>query len=273
MIIRALAENTSISDEYGCEHGLSLYIESKLHKILFDMGRKKIFYENAVKMNVDLSAVDIAFISHGHFDHGGGMRLFLNHNEKAKIYVNVNAFDAHRSQRSSGLEDIGLERSLFSTQRFVLVGDRMKIDTELELFSDIQTSNLLCKSQKTLMMESAVGFVPDTFEHEQNLIITQGERTALIAGCAHRGIVNILNRYIEIKGKAPDLVLGGFHLSNPETGAGEEPALVLQIAQYLKTLPTKYYTCHCTGLAQYQLLKDHLGDQISYLATGGTIEF
>ncbi|MFA0814394.1 MAG: MBL fold metallo-hydrolase [Anaerofustis sp.] len=273
MLIRALAENTSVSETYGCEHGLSLYIEIDLHKILFDMGRKKLFLENAKKMGINLSDVDIAFVSHGHFDHGGGLRAFLGVNEIATVYVNRKAFDGHRSVKPNGIEDIGLERSLYCTHRFVMVGDELKIDEELELFSDIKTSESMCRSQKSLTVESSEGFVPDTFEHEQNLIITQGARTALITGCAHRGIVNILKRYIERKGSAPDLVVGGFHLSNPDTGEGEDPALIDEIAAYLSALPTKYYTCHCTGLASYQLLKERMGDQIEYLSTGGMIEF
>ncbi|NCA67648.1 MAG: MBL fold metallo-hydrolase, partial [Clostridia bacterium] len=77
MKITTLCENTSISPEFKCEHGLSFYVETKKHKLLFDTGESGIFAENAAKLGIDLSEVDIAVISHGHYDHGGGLPAFL----------------------------------------------------------------------------------------------------------------------------------------------------------------------------------------------------
>lgn len=71
MIIKTLAENTSNDAQFETEHGLSLYIETSKHKLLFDLGASDLFAKNAVKMGVDLSAVDTVIISHGHADHGG----------------------------------------------------------------------------------------------------------------------------------------------------------------------------------------------------------
>jgi 7,8-dihydropterin-6-yl-methyl-4-(beta-D-ribofuranosyl)aminobenzene 5'-phosphate synthase len=85
MIIKVLAENTSATNDLCSEHGLSLYIETKGHKLLFDTGASAFFAENAIKMNVDLSAVDLAVISHGHYDHGGGLKTFLNINTCARV--------------------------------------------------------------------------------------------------------------------------------------------------------------------------------------------
>ncbi len=87
MVIKVLVEDISISDELRSEHGLSLYIETNSHKILFDMGQSSIFAENASKMNIDLSGVDIAVVSHGHYDHGGGLKTFMSLNKSAKIYM------------------------------------------------------------------------------------------------------------------------------------------------------------------------------------------
>lgn len=72
MKISVLMENTASSEKYLCRHGLSFYIETRKHKILFDMGPDGDFLQNAEKMSIDLSQVDIAFLSHGHYDHGGG---------------------------------------------------------------------------------------------------------------------------------------------------------------------------------------------------------
>ena len=77
MRIISLVENTSVNDAIKAEHGLSLYIESKNYKILFDMGQTDLFLKNAKRLGVDLSQVDIAILSHGHYDHGGGLEEFL----------------------------------------------------------------------------------------------------------------------------------------------------------------------------------------------------
>lgn len=78
MKITALTENTSCSPFFGCEHGLSLYIVTNEYRILFDMGQTALFAENAEKLGVDLSCVDFAVLSHGHYDHGGGLKRFYS---------------------------------------------------------------------------------------------------------------------------------------------------------------------------------------------------
>ena len=92
MRITALAENTSVSEKFGAEHGLSLYIETEKYNILFDMGQTELFSENAEKLGIDLSMADIAVLSHGHYDHGGGLKKFLSINDKATVYINRYAF-------------------------------------------------------------------------------------------------------------------------------------------------------------------------------------
>lgn len=75
MKIISLVENNSESG-LKTKHGLSLYIETDLHKILFDLGPDDTLFENAAKRNIDISKVDIVVISHGHSDHGGALKKF-----------------------------------------------------------------------------------------------------------------------------------------------------------------------------------------------------
>ena len=77
MIIKTLVENTSISKDFGNEHGLSLYIETNALKILFDVGASELFLKNAEKLGVNITDVDFLVISHGHYDHGGGLKIFF----------------------------------------------------------------------------------------------------------------------------------------------------------------------------------------------------
>ena len=108
MEITSLVENTSRMD-FPVEHGLSLYISlDDGHKILFDMGQRRLFADNAERLGIDLADVDIAVVSHGHYDHGGGLRTFLELNKKAKVYISRHAFEPHYSLRENGLKYIGI---------------------------------------------------------------------------------------------------------------------------------------------------------------------
>ena len=104
MKLKVLSENTTSSEKLGSEHGLSLYIETETHKILFDTGASGLFAENAKKLGVDLTMVDLAVISHGHYDHGGGLKTFLGINNHANIYLHQNAFELHYANRPGGVK-------------------------------------------------------------------------------------------------------------------------------------------------------------------------
>ncbi len=272
MLIKALAENTSVSDELGCEHGLSLYIETPKHNILFDMGMGELFAKNALLMDVDLRCVDIAFISHGHYDHGGGLKTFFNINDTANVHMCRKAFDEHYAFEYDGLRFIGLDQSLLDNNRFVFVGNQSVIDEELETFSDVQCQRLNPSGNDDLLMMDGDTHTKDNFQHEQSLVLHEGEKLVLISGCSHCGIVNILDRFHEMYGRYPDTVIGGFHLSNPGKGGSEDPEIVRQIADFMMKTGASFYTCHCTGLKSFERLKAVLGDKIDYLSGGRTIE-
>ncbi|MBP2627724.1 MAG: metallo-beta-lactamase family protein [Firmicutes bacterium] len=272
MIIKTLVENTSTSEEFNSEHGLCLHIETKKHKLLFDLGASALFVENAKKMNVDLSKVDLVVISHGHYDHGGGLKAFLNVNSKAKIYLNQKAFDKHYANiRGGDKAYIGLDEGLLPNERFIFVDDNIIIDDELELFSSIKGRRLASLGNQDLFMELSSSMVQDDFAHEQNLIIKEDSKTLLVAGCAHNGIVNIIDHLNIANNGSISHVIGGFHLYNRAANTCEDPLLVSQIGEYLKNTDSKYYTCHCTGIEPYKKMKEIMGEKIQYLATGSQL--
>jgi 7,8-dihydropterin-6-yl-methyl-4-(beta-D-ribofuranosyl)aminobenzene 5'-phosphate synthase len=272
MIIKALVENTSVSEEIGHEHGLSLSIETDRHRILFDMGCGGLFLKNAQKMDVSVKNVDIAVLSHGHDDHGGGLKTFLMENPDAKVYIRDSAFNKHLSKRSGGeIAEIGLDRNLMDNERIVFSGDYLRIDDELELFSGVRGRELRSRANQSILMEENGRVIEDTFIHEQNLIITEGNKTVLLSGCSHNGIINIINRFIELKGRPADYVIGGFHLHNPSTGQEEEPELVDAVGRFLQSTGAQCYTCHCTGFGSFSRLQAIMKDKIRYLAAGDTV--
>lgn len=208
MIVKVLSENTSSSEKFGSEHGFSLYIEMETHKILFDTGASGLFAENAEKLGIDLTKVDLAVISHDHYDHGGGLKTFLGINSKAKIYLHQQAFEQHYANRPGGIKAyIGLDEALLPNERFVFYADRFTIDEELELFSDVKAKRLVPSGNADLFMKIGDAYVQDDFAHEQNLIISKSGKTLLIAGCAHNGIINIIDQFKALKGYLPESFL------------------------------------------------------------------
>jgi len=273
MIIKTLVENETTSAQYRTEHGLSLYIETKKHKLLFDTGASDLFLDNARKMQVDIAGVDLVVISHGHYDHGGGLKTFLQENSRAKVYLHRRACEKHYAKRPSGLTfDIGISDELEHNSRVVLVDDYLRIDDELEIFSAVKGRELYSTANRALLMQDGNQLVEDSWDHEQNLIITEEGKLLLVAGCAHNGIVNIVKRMIEIKGRPADCVMGGFHLFNPTSNKSEDPHLIKAISAILLETGSQYYTGHCTGLIPYAQLKELMGDNIHYLATGRVVE-
>lgn len=270
MKVTTLLENKTSCDTLRCEHGLSLYIETERHKILFDSGASDAFWTNAEALGIDLTQVDLAVLSHAHNDHCGGLLTFLERNRTAKVYLQKEAFGAYYVVTPSKCAYIGLDEALRGyMDRFVLTEGVTRLDDELTLFSGIQTHELLSEANATLREKVGEEYPRDPFRHEQDLLVTESGKTVLFAGCAHNGIVNILNRAEDILGRAPDYVFAGFHLYNPSLGQSEPRRLVDAVGERLRALrATRYITGHCTGEEAYGWLRETLGDQLAYMATG-----
>lgn len=271
MIIKTLVENTSISEEFGNEHGLSLYIETKKHKILFDVGASDLFLKNAKKLNVQISDVDFLVISHGHCDHGGGLRNFLKENNQAAIFLQQNAFENYCAMRPCGrAEYIGLEQGLKKKDQIRFTSNNCWINEQAMVFANRASKAPMPLSNQGLVFKQEGSITCDIFAHEQNLIVEEDGKFLLVTGCAHNGIINIIEHFYCLKGCMPDYVIGGFHLSS-RSGSAQTSETINKIAKYLIDTKAKYYTCHCTGLEAYDQLKGIMGDQIEYSSAGREI--
>jgi 7,8-dihydropterin-6-yl-methyl-4-(beta-D-ribofuranosyl)aminobenzene 5'-phosphate synthase len=268
MRITVLCEDTCVRDGFCAEHGLSLYVETNTHRILFDMGQSEVFAQNARALGIDLSAVDVAVLSHGHYDHGGGLSTFLARNQRADVYVSKHAFGDYYSNRpEEGLEYIGLDQSL-DLYRFTLTGDETVIDDERMLFGDVPDPTGALAASANLCQKTWDGVHQDQFYHEQNLIIREGDKAVLVAGCAHRGIVNIVAKAEKILGRRPDVVISGFHLFRLTAGDPAADGLIRSTADAMLAGDTVYYTGHCTGDYAFEKLKEILGERLQRISGG-----
>ena len=259
MIIHVLTENTTCSPDLIAEHGLSLYIEANGRRILFDAGQSGAFADNAEKMGVDLASVDLAVLSHGHYDHGGGLARFLELSGHAPVYVSRHAFGGHYN--ASG-KYIGLAPELEGNPRLIAAQGVMEIGDGLTLHAceGMQMHTPLDSAGLTRCEQGV--HLPEDFRHEQYLLIREGEKTVLISGCSHRGILNIAAAF------KPDVLVGGFHFMKLDPESEEDAQRLEHAAQALLRHKTLYYTGHCTGEAPYAFLKARMGERLMPLTTG-----
>ena len=259
MKLWTLIENTACSPELQAEHGLSLYLETNGLRILFDMGQTGAFADNAEQLGVDLSRVDVAVLSHGHYDHGGGLSRFLACNGHGPVYLSGHAFEGHYNAADA---DIGLDKALRSSDRLRFCGEVCQIAPGVTLYACNQRALTVPMDHAGLQMDLGGGLCPDDFRHEQYLLVEEGAKRILVNGCSHKGILNIARWF------RPDILIGGFHFMKLDPADARLDAA----AQALLELPTTYYTGHCTGEAQFRRLKALMGDRLHYLATGTVVE-
>ena len=254
MKLVTLMENTSCREDMCFEHGLSLYLETDNHRILFDAGQSGAFADNAEKLGVDLETVDFAVLSHGHYDHSGGLGKFLEINETAPVYVSHWAFESH--WESDG-RYVGVDQTLKENERIRYVAEQTRLGEGITLYrlerEPMDTAGLLVEEDGVRK--------PDDFRHEQYLLMEEAGKRILISGCSHKGILNIMDAF------RPDVLVGGFHFMKME-----DENLLRKAAEKLLQYDTVYYTGHCTGLKQYEFLKAIMGDRLHYISTGTVLE-
>jgi len=264
MKIQTLVENTTVSGAVTA-HGLALYIETPAHRLLFDLGPDDTLFINAQAKDIDLSAVDTVIISHGHYDHGGALEKFLSVNTHAKIYVQRGAFLPHFRVMNGEWKYNGIDRALAEHPQVCLLDGDTEIDKELSLYTVVGQEKNRSEANNVLYEVDA----PDRFVHEQSLILRTEGKTALIMGCGHTGIINILEKTADVR---PNICVGGYHLMNPTTGKCVRRELLDAVAAKLAEYPeTTFYTCHCTGQEAYRYLSSRLPN-MRYLACGDGIE-
>ena len=272
-----LIENTKGHDRCAYAHGLSFYVETSKHKLLVDLGPTDAALYNAKELEIDLTKVDTVVLSHGHYDHSGGIMAFAKINSNARIYMQETAdadYYADDGERAEGerYRYIGIDKAIAGLTQVVKIRGDHRIDDELDLFTIEKRSHDLPFTNKRLLMKENGELRRDDFVHEQYLVISEGDKKILISGCAHNGILSILDAFIEKYGAEPDMVISGFHLMKKTEYSDDELRQIISIGTELMRYSTKFVTCHCTGETAYEIMKNVLGDQLRYVHSGESVE-
>jgi len=281
MKITVLIENSEAPDraELLYEHGLSIHIAFQGNSILFDMGASEAFSKNADALDIDLSDVNSAVLSHHHFDHGGGLSRFIELNKSAKIFLSE-APDGESYFRALGFikRHIGLDAKVIdaNSERFEFVDHNIEILPDVYIIPKIELTYPKPEGNKYIYLKKGSKWHLDEFLHELILVIKEEDDLVVFSGCSHNGIPNIIDTVNKQFGGIPiKAVIGGFHLIglpmfNTMAGTKRE---VEDVGRKTLTYPVaKVYSGHCTGQKAYRVLKDLMGEKLDQLHTGVVID-
>jgi 7,8-dihydropterin-6-yl-methyl-4-(beta-D-ribofuranosyl)aminobenzene 5'-phosphate synthase len=232
--VTILYDNYVFTEGTTSDWGFAALVEGAEKTILFDTGTKpEIFRDNIKKLGIDLSSVDVVVISHNHGDHTGGMDYVLGENADVLVYLPASFPEAFfRKVEAAGA----------STKK-------------------VSESIAICKGVFT------TGDLGGPV-HEQALIFNTGDSAAVMTGCAHPGIVNIVQRSSAILDKPVSFVFGGFHLMNATLDAVDDV-----MDSFDKLGVKRCGATHCTGDKQIGAFRKHYGENYVPMGVGRVVKF
>ena len=258
MRLTTLIDNKQNLNQLKCEHGLSFLLETGQLKILFDTGQSDKFIHNANKLAIDLSDVDYVVLSHGHYDHAGGIPAFCEINSEAKIIVHQNAFNERFSKSTAMIKENGIpwRDNLSQYQdRIIFIDEDTQLGPDIFILCNMDTQTGYEPNNPRLVIKNKSNYIQDTFEDELILVAQTKYAPLVLCGCAHSGIVNILHTINNrLQYNTFSMVAGGLHLN----GAAVDN--IKHTIRGLKPFTIKKWGLnHCTGQSAF----DHFSEVYS----------
>lgn len=263
----------SAADGLVAEHGFSVWVEADGTSILFDTGQNAL-ERNATSLGVDISETDSLVLSHGHYDHTGGIGYAVERASGLEIYCHPAAVMPRYAVTGHVSRQIGMQQESLQAinsvspgrihwvQRPLMISDRVGITGPVPRFIGLEDAG-------GAFFQDREGVKRDSIPDDQALWIGTDKGLVLVCGCAHAGLANTLSYVMELNGGMHvRSVIGGFHLLH----ASKER--LVETARYLRRLsPEMVAPCHCTGSDAISLLKRELGEAVISIASGTKLAF
>jgi len=270
--ITVLAENTVRGADLLAEHGLALWIEADGHRILFDTGQGQVLRHNAMHLDIPLDRAEMVVISHGHFDHTGGLQATLETNEQASVCLHPAALEAKYARektpphRGIGIPRVHRQALRGIAQRLLWTHDPTTLFDGVHLTGEIPRRNDFEDTGGPFYTDESCT-EPDPLVDDQALYVETPAGLVVVLGCAHAGVVNTLDYISELTGRDQMYaVLGGMHL-----GRATRERLEATVAALKRYGVQQVGPAHCTGMRAARHLWSELPDRCSECVVGSVI--
>ena len=270
--ITVVVENTADQRGLLAEHGLAFWIELEHKNVLFDTGQGKVLGANAQQLGIHPETADAICLSHGHYDHTGGLRDILRSARRAVVYVHRAAFEPKYARNPDGsARDIGMpfldEQQVREAAKLVLVEEPTEICEGLYLTGPVprtmdfeDTGGAFFKDQDCTR--------PDDLPDDQAAFLETPAGTVVILGCAHAGVINTLHYVRKLtEGRPVHTVIGGMHLLQASPERMDKTVRQLRRLDVRRLLP-----CHCTGPAAIARLWNEFPGRCGTCVAGTVVE-
>jgi len=248
------------------EHGLSILVESGKDAVLFDTGQTGgVLRDNLERVSVNPDSISAIVLSHGHYDHTGGLRQAMGLALNAKCYAHPFCFNAKYAKADGELRYTGIPPNATVSKKVVVYNKTpVGILHGVVISGEIPIRKPVDIAQSRFVVEGDSGLKPDDFVDEQCLIVRGNSGVAVLLGCAHRGVENNLLAAMEIAGTEHiKLVVGGLHLGHADDERLKAVADFLAAAD-IETIAC----CHCTGDQAIRYLENRLQSRIIQAQAG-----
>lgn len=272
MKITFLAENKTESADFSAEHGLSVYIETDEMNLLFDTGASDIFMKNAIKAGKNLEETDAVVISHGHYDHAGGVPYFCE-KYNAPVYIHKNSFSDFHGLKDGKVKEKGCGIPWQPDKledRLILTEDVIKLTDNIIISGTVPDIDTGYENEKFYKKNVDGSYTEDDMSHEQFLAVRNGDKGVfLFSGCSHKGIRPVIEYGKKLfPGEKIAGVIAGLHLFRSDNHVRN------LVAEELKELdPDVVIPVHCTGIEGICTIKEVLGDKCIPATAGKTYEY
>jgi len=276
MKITIICENT-VGRRIGLgEHGFSAFVETDKGNYLFDTGSGHSVIRNSLELNKDLRTIKKIFLSHGHYDHTGGLPEVLKLKGKVDIHAHPHVFldriHVVKKNEKQTKTFVGLpykKRYLeLLGANFILNKDFTEVEKGVFLTGEVPRKTSFEKPDPVLLAEIDGKISQDIFSDDQSLILDTEKGLILVLGCAHSGMINIINYVIDKTGKENFCaILGGTHLDFLTQEQLEESIKALK-----KMKIERIGVCHCTGMRAAFRLHHEFGERFFYGHVGSGLE-